>query len=104
MYLTFFVDGGFTIENFSYILDNKWYRKEPTSIKNSLTATNLDIQYIGSNNYIFPALSLGVGLKVYPYFLSFIFRIDFAMNMLKAIIYQKPEESFQIVFSLSDSF
>lgn len=105
LYLTFFVDGGFTIENFSYILDNKWYRKDIKSIKNSLTGgSDLLTQFIGNNSYIFPALSVGSGLKVYPYFLNFIFRIDFAMNILKAIIYQKPEESFQIVFSLSDSF
>ncbi|OHD20248.1 MAG: hypothetical protein A2Y34_04925 [Spirochaetes bacterium GWC1_27_15] len=96
MYFNIFVDGGFTIENYDLILENSILYGERRK-HNDFAAYNIDKNY-----YLIPALSAGAGIKLYPYFLNFIIRLDVAFNLTK-IIYNK-EVGLEIVFSFTDIF
>ncbi|MCK4796278.1 MAG: hypothetical protein KAT05_02790 [Spirochaetes bacterium] len=90
VYWTFFVDGGFTIENYDYLLDNFIERLSRDKIQNSLDPNNPFGQtYIGNGHYLLPAITAGSGIHVYPFFLHFILRFDIGVNILKAAILQK---------------
>lgn len=105
MYYTIFVDGGFTIEKYDFLLDGFPERPSRDGIKNSLDVNNKFGQgYLGNDYYILPAITAGMGARIYSYFLHFILRFDAGVNILKAAIYQNPAECFELVFSFSEMF
>lgn len=96
LYINIFVDGGFTIDNYDFVLDRFQYDE---TRKREGDTYQVDL----SNGYLLtPAFTVGAGLRVYPYFLNFILRLDFGVNLIKAIVYQKPNVEF--VFSFSDMY
>ena len=93
LFWTFFLDGGFTIENYNYYLKNFIERMPRENIKNSLIyGEPLGQTFIGEDNYLLPSVTAGSGIKIYSYFLPFIIRIDVAMNILKAASYRNGAE------------
>lgn len=65
------------------------------------------LHYLGSNNYLIPASTLGAGLRIYPYFLPFIIRFDVGFNLLKTIAYAGTigaAQSFELIFSFNEMF
>jgi len=96
LYLNIFIDGGFTIENYSLMLDKFLYENE-----RSKTSDTFQVD-LGNNHSLIPAFTVGAGLRIYPYFLNFIIRLDFGVNLIKAIVYQKPNVEF--VFSFTDLY
>jgi len=96
LYFNIFLDGGFTIENWDNILDNFLYDQNRTKEPDTFQIT------LGENYSFIPALTVGAGLRIYPYFLNFIIRLDFGVNLIKAIVYQKPNVEF--VFSFTDIY
>jgi hypothetical protein len=105
LFWTLFLDGGFTIENYNYYLENFIERMPRENIKNSIVYGDPFGQtFLGKENYLLPACSVGSGIKIYSYFLPFIIRLDVAMNILKAAIYQDASESVEIVISFSEMF
>jgi len=104
LYLVLFSDLGFSIENYSFLLDNAYERYPKESIKNALFPFNNDKQYhIKDGHYFLPAATAGGGIRIYPYFLNFIIRFDVGVNILKAAI-EKSGECVELVFSLSEMF
>lgn len=105
LFWTFFLDGGFTVENYNYYLDNFIERMPRENIRNSLVYGDpLGQTFIGNNNYLLPAVTVGSGINIYSYFLPFIIRFDVAMNILKAASYQNAAGCFEIVLSFSEMF
>ncbi len=105
MHLALFVDGGFAIENYNYHLINYYERYNRTQIKNSLNKNDpLGQTNIGYNNYILPIVTAGAGIRIYPFFLHFILRVDVSVNILKAAVYQDPAEIVGLTISFSDYF
>ncbi len=96
LYLNIFADGGFTIENYNFVLDKFPYSQrsgQPDTFQVNL----------GNGYALIPAFSVGAGLRVYPYFLNFILRLDFGVDLIKAIAYQKAP-NLEFVFSFSDLY
>jgi hypothetical protein len=105
LYWVIFVDGGFTIENYSYPLAGDIIRASRQDIKNSLSASDSQGQaLLGSGHYLLPAVTVGSGIRIYPYFLPFIIRFDAGFNILKAAIYQDVGECFELTLSFSETF
>lgn len=114
LFLTIFADGGFTIENYNYYLNNFYERKHRNNIKNSIfyyvdeNGKNLGPVpggqfHLGNGHYLLPAISTGGGIHIYPYFLHFILRIDVAVSILKAIYYG-GSNSLEFVVSFTQTF
>jgi|GEM_PF-1311557 len=104
IYWSFFLDGGFTIENYSYPLENYYSRTPREKIRNSLIMGNPAGQtYLGNGFFILPAVSVGSGIQIYPFFTHFILRFDVGVNLLKAIMYQTPE-CIEFVLSFNQMF
>lgn len=105
LYWTFFLDGGFTIENYNYYLENFIERMPRDAIRNSLIYGDpLGQTFVGNNNFLLPATTIGSGIKIYSYFLPFIIRFDVGFNILKAVSYQNANECIELVFSFSETF
>ncbi len=105
MHLALFVEGGFTIDNYSLLLENNYTRPARGTVNNSLNKNNpLGQTDIGYGNVLLPAFTAGAGIRIYPFFLHFILRIDVSVNILKAIVYQKPDEIIGLTISFSESF
>ncbi len=105
LYWTFFLDAGFTIENYNYYLENFVERMPREAIKNSLVFGDpLGQTYLGNYNYLLPATTVGSGIKIYSYFLPFIMRFDIGYNILKAASYQNGYECIEFIFSFSEMF
>ncbi len=95
LHFALFADGGFTIENYDYYLNDDF-------INESRTPSKSFKQQLVDNYYIIPAITLGGGVRFYPYFLNFILRIDIGVNMIKTIMNQAPE--MEIVIKFNDLF
>ncbi len=104
LYLSIFADFGFVIDNVNYYTDYFWYRPDILTVKNSFNKDKLLYLSVSNGNYFFPAASAGVGLKLFPHFLHFSGRIDFAINITKLAVYQDFSDAFDIIISFSDIF
>ena len=105
LFWTLFLDGGFTVENYNYYLDNFIERMPRERIRNSLIYGDpLGQTYIKGDNYLLPSVTVGSGLRIYSYFLPFIIRLDVAMNILKAASYRNGAECIEVVLSFSEMF
>jgi len=88
VFWTLFADCGFTIDDFNYYLKDFYKRADRFQIRNSLEKHNIEgQQYIGSNNYLMPAATLGTGIHIQSFFLHFNIRADVAFNIIKAAVY-----------------
>jgi hypothetical protein len=96
LYLALFADGGFTIDNYGYPLENFTFDDYREQAQSTFNAN------LGYNYKLIPALSAGAGIRFYPYFLNFIIRFDFSMNIIKAAIYNKY--SYDIALSFTEMF
>lgn len=110
VYWAFFADGGFTIENENYYLDNFYERPPKDHIANNfiLNGDKHEDIPLGNDHYLIPAFSVGTGFHFFPYFLHFLFRLDFSFNILKAAIYSNNDEYknqfLEITFSFNQTF
>jgi hypothetical protein len=105
IYFVLFADGGFTIENYDNYLEGFDGRERRDHIANSLNPKDpYGQKYLGYNNFLLPAISVGGGLQFQPYFLHFNLRVDVGVNLLKAIIYNKPQESIEVSISFNQMF
>ena len=98
IHFALFADSGFTIENYDYYLNSDFINDKRDKSKHSKSF----IQNIVDNYYIIPAITLGGGVRFYPYFLNFILRVDFGVNMIKTIMNKSAE--LEIVIKLNDLF
>ena len=98
IHFALFADGGFTIENYDYYLNTDFINDKRDENRYSKSF----IQRIVDNYYIIPAITLGGGIRFYPYFLNFILRVDFGVNMIKTIMNRSAE--LEIVIKLNDLF
>jgi len=98
VHFALFADGGFTIENYDYYLNNDFINDKRDKSRYSKSF----IHNIVDNYYIIPAITLGGGVRFYPYFLNFILRVDFGVNMIKTIMNKSPD--LEIVIKLNDLF
>jgi len=96
LYLVAFVDGGFTVDNFNWILENAYLDSKRSQQYNNYQAN------LGNNFYLTPAISAGGGVRLYPYFLNFIIRLDVSVNIIKAAYFN--QSTFDLLISFTEMF
>lgn len=100
LYGAVFVDLGFTLENDRFLFDGVNERAD--GVKYIDTEKHGPL-FFNDGYYMIPAFSAGFGLRAHPYFMHFIVRLDFSLNIMRAILKQEAPP-FQIAISFNDMF
>lgn len=98
IFFALFADGGVAISNDSLRVNSYDF---DYSENNYLKDNRLNLP--DGKNYLNYAFSAGGGLRISPYFLHFLVRIDVGVNILEAVL-EKKSPSVEITLSLNDVY
>ncbi|HBD95483.1 MAG: hypothetical protein A2015_08125 [Spirochaetes bacterium GWF1_31_7] len=97
MYLALFIDGGIALNNDTLSINNCEFEYTNNYLK------EYRLYFPDSDNYFNYSFTAGGGLRIYPYFLHFMVRLDIGINLLDTIIY-KNAPHVELTISLNDVF